>query len=239
MVNFHRPPLGTFHSKFMIVDRQIATVSSNNIQDNDNLEMMSHLEGPIVDSLWETFIISWHNKLEPPLPCRTTPAAESAPPTYEEESYKALFEADGSFRLPEKSVAVDLPEHMPNEPHYDDTLAAEIQRMRCTLNPRQGEKYNDAVARHLNKPTGLSVKATAPERSEDLHFFPFIPVPNREPVPMAMCSRKPYANINNESVFVPQNEAFLSLIRNAKKSIFIQTPDLNAKRKKPSFFRQS
>lgn len=38
IVNFHRPPLGTFHSKFMIVDRQIATCSSHNIQDNDNLE---------------------------------------------------------------------------------------------------------------------------------------------------------------------------------------------------------
>ncbi len=51
VVNFHRPPLGTFHSKFMIVDRQIATVSSNNIQDNDNLEMMTHIEGLIVDSV--------------------------------------------------------------------------------------------------------------------------------------------------------------------------------------------
>jgi phosphatidylserine/phosphatidylglycerophosphate/cardiolipin synthase-like enzyme len=50
VVNFHRPPLGTFHCKFMVVDRRIATVSSNNIQDNDNLEMMTHLEGPIVDS---------------------------------------------------------------------------------------------------------------------------------------------------------------------------------------------
>ena len=50
VVNFHRPPLGTFHSKFMVVDRKIATISSHNIQDNDNLEMMSHLEGPIVDS---------------------------------------------------------------------------------------------------------------------------------------------------------------------------------------------
>lgn len=57
IVNFHRPPLGTFHSKFMIVDRQIATVSSNNIQDNDNLEMMTHIEGPIVDSVRN--IIPW------------------------------------------------------------------------------------------------------------------------------------------------------------------------------------
>ena len=56
IVNFHRPLLGTFHCKFMVVDRQIATVSSNNIQDNDNLEMMSHLEGPIVDSLCKSTI---------------------------------------------------------------------------------------------------------------------------------------------------------------------------------------
>ena len=44
-----------------------------------------------------------------------------------------------------------------------------------------------------------------------------------------MASRKPYANINTESEFVPQNEAWLSLIRNAKSNVFIQTPDLNAR----------
>lgn len=229
IVNFHRPPLGTFQSKFMIVDRQIATVSSNNIQDNDNLEMMSHLEEPIVDSPWETFLISWHNALKPAAPCRTTSAAQSSPPTYSEQSFTALFEPDGSFRLPEQPCHHDLPEHMPNSPHYDDSIANEIERMRSVLNPAAGEKHCDAVARYLNKPTGLSVKATSPEKDSGLHFFPFIPVPDTEPVPMAMVSRKPYAAMNNDSVFVPQNEAFLSLVRNAKCTIFIQTPDLNAK----------
>jgi len=32
VTNFHRPMLGTFHAKYMIVDRKIAVVSSNNIQ---------------------------------------------------------------------------------------------------------------------------------------------------------------------------------------------------------------
>lgn len=229
VVNFHRPPLGTFHSKFMIVDRQIATVSSNNIQDNDNLEMMSHLEGPIVDSLWETFLIAWHNKLEPSLPCRDSSAADALPPTYQEAFFPHLFEPDGRFRLPEKPMEQDLPEHMPNEPHYDDSLAGEIDRMRCTLKPHPEETHVDAVCRHLNKPTKLSITATAAEKSSsDLNFFPFIPVQAKDPVPMAMCSRKPYAALNNSNVFVPQNEAFLSLIRNAQRSIFIQTPDLNA-----------
>ena len=32
VVNYHRPVFGTFHSKFMVVDRKIAILSSNNIQ---------------------------------------------------------------------------------------------------------------------------------------------------------------------------------------------------------------
>ena len=207
----------------MVVDRQIATVSSNNIQDNDNLEMMTHLEGRIVDSLWDTFIVSWHNKLDPPAPCRDSPAAGKLAPSYEEQSFKDLFTSEGLFREPEHPMNEDLPDHMPGDPHYDDSVAGEIQRMRSVLNPREQESHADAVARHLNKPTGLSVEATAPAREPNLHFFPFIPIPPTEAVPMAMACRKPYPNINNESVFVPQNEAFLSLIRNAKRSIFIQT----------------
>jgi len=32
VVNYHRPLFGTFHSKYMVVDRRIAIISSNNIQ---------------------------------------------------------------------------------------------------------------------------------------------------------------------------------------------------------------
>lgn len=32
VLNYHRPMLGTFHSKFMVVDRKIALIQSNNIQ---------------------------------------------------------------------------------------------------------------------------------------------------------------------------------------------------------------
>lgn len=38
----------------------------------------------------------------------------------------------------------------------------------------------------------------------------------------------PFVAPNHDSVHVPQNEAFLSAVRNAKESIFIQTPNLNA-----------
>ncbi|OIW31905.1 hypothetical protein CONLIGDRAFT_572063 [Coniochaeta ligniaria NRRL 30616] len=75
VINYHQPMLGTFHAKYMVVDRKIAVLQSNNIQDNDNVEMMVHLEGPIVDSLYDMALISWRLKLMPPLPSHDTPAA--------------------------------------------------------------------------------------------------------------------------------------------------------------------
>lgn len=32
VVNFHEPPVGTFHAKYMVVDRKVALINSNNIQ---------------------------------------------------------------------------------------------------------------------------------------------------------------------------------------------------------------
>ena len=32
VVNYHKPVFGTFHSKYMVVDRRIAIIQSNNIQ---------------------------------------------------------------------------------------------------------------------------------------------------------------------------------------------------------------
>jgi hypothetical protein len=52
----------------MIVDRKMALLNSNNIQDRPNMEMMIHLEGPIVDSLYDTALISWFRPMHPPLP---------------------------------------------------------------------------------------------------------------------------------------------------------------------------
>lgn len=41
VINFHRPLLGTFHQKAMVVDRKVALLNSNNIQDRPNLEVRS------------------------------------------------------------------------------------------------------------------------------------------------------------------------------------------------------
>ncbi|WVQ99684.1 hypothetical protein IAU59_006823 [Kwoniella sp. CBS 9459] len=73
VINFHRVLLGTFHAKFLIADRKVALINSNNIQDRPNLELMTHLEGPIVDAFYEVALHSWWNKLDPPLPCMSEP----------------------------------------------------------------------------------------------------------------------------------------------------------------------
>ncbi|KAK6510511.1 hypothetical protein TWF506_009617 [Arthrobotrys conoides] len=67
VLNFHVPPVGTFHAKWMVVDGKIAVLNSNNIQDVANLEMMCHYEGAIVDSFYDSAMISWHNALKPSL----------------------------------------------------------------------------------------------------------------------------------------------------------------------------
>ena len=81
----------------MVVDRKIAIVQSNNIQDIDNLEMFAQYEGPIVDSFYEVALISWHNAMKPPLPCLNRPAAEVSLPTFEDQSHATLFNENGQM----------------------------------------------------------------------------------------------------------------------------------------------
>ncbi|GMK55205.1 hypothetical protein CspeluHIS016_0202610 [Cutaneotrichosporon spelunceum] len=85
VINFHKVLLGTFHVKFLIVDRKVVLLNSCNIQDRPNLEMMTHLEGPVVDSFYDVALHCWYNKLEPPLPCVTKP-------------YEPPRDADGNVR---------------------------------------------------------------------------------------------------------------------------------------------
>jgi phosphatidylserine/phosphatidylglycerophosphate/cardiolipin synthase-like enzyme len=68
VINYHRPILGTFHAKYLVVDRRVACLNSNNVQDRPNIEMMVQLEGPVVDSIYDVALLSWSNAMNPPLP---------------------------------------------------------------------------------------------------------------------------------------------------------------------------
>ena len=71
VINYHRALLGTFHAKYLVVDRRVACLNSNNIQDRPNIEMMIQLEGPVVESFYDMALISWANAMKPPLPLLT------------------------------------------------------------------------------------------------------------------------------------------------------------------------
>jgi len=100
--------------------------------------------------------------------------------------------------------------------------------MQAMLRGADGTCPAESVAQHLSSTTKSNFTSGL-EPDSRVGFLPFVAIHQQMPVPMAMVSRKPYANFNNESVHVPQNEAFLALIEHAKHSIFIQTPNLNAK----------
>ncbi|KAI1209856.1 IQ calmodulin-binding motif protein [Annulohypoxylon truncatum] len=293
VINYHRPLLGTFHAKYMIIDRKVAVLQSNNIQDNDNVEMMVQLEGPIVDSMYDMALLSWHKKLEPPLPNLNSPAAMSGSGSFD-ASHAATFSAEGAIKGhaavvdPDKllkrngeglevlerkqpwevvnningtagSSSLDgdiegsngpqdriigaehdpetsnsaispemLPEHTADDPHYDINLADEIQRVQASISSQPGDAHMRAVTRHLNHTVNEGFEGNAPDCDPRDEMTPYVPHPAHEPFPMALVCRPPYGPPNHASVSNPQNAAWLSALRNAQKSVFIQSPTLNA-----------
>ncbi|EXJ82193.1 hypothetical protein A1O3_06006 [Capronia epimyces CBS 606.96] len=255
VVNFHLPVFGTFHAKYMVVDRKIAILQSDNIQDIDNLEMMTQWEGPIVNSLYEVALISWHNRLNPPLPCLSQPTATGSLPTFEAESHATLFDENGKTVTMAQSTAtategdeslrklahdgsqVDLPQHTSQDPHYDPDIRSEVLRAVASLGPRQGERRIDAITRLLNTTIQPNTKGSAPELEPSDFMTPLIPIPRHDPFPIAMVCREPWGAPSKKSLHTPQNEAFMSALRHATKSVFIQTPNLNAEALLPEILK--
>lgn len=228
--NLHVPLLGTLHAKFMVVDRKVAVIESNNTEDNDNMEMMTHLEGPIVDSIYDTALITWGLPLSPPLPSANSPAAAGG--LHAERQQEPLHmdreEAPEQHAVVEAGQRAQLPEHMPDDPHYDDDLTGEILRMQSAYSAKEGESRLQATNRQLNLACKKKAEPSGPEIDDSDAFTPYIPATTSHPFPIAVVSRLPYGTPNNHNVYVPQNEAWLACIRYAQRDVFIQTPDLNA-----------
>ena len=380
----------------IVVDRKMAVLQSNNIQDNDNMEMLIQLEGPIVDSLYDMALISWSKKLEPPLPSHNSPAALGGLSSFSNTTHNQIFSNEGSIKghdavvhpgmmkkqdsfayepkdinksgivhhartsnslvnaakrdpedytgptitesvVPEehhhdqtdgiiqgieqthmsakaetphhlehgfkskdlkqgeivrenaraalvtgdhehiahakegadvpsqplKSVrgivrspkadteteaflsrgsqalpqsAIEhpsptddlLPEHTADHPHYDIDIAGEVARVQTAVSPKPGETRVEAVTRHLNHTRNEGFKGNAPECEPHEEMTPYIPHPVHDPFPIAMVCREPFGLPVHTSLYNPQNEVWLSALRNAKKNVFIQSPTLNA-----------
>ncbi|KAL6865660.1 hypothetical protein ACO1O0_001755 [Amphichorda felina] len=232
VLSFHRLPLGTLHTKFCVVDRKVAVVMSNNVEDNDNLEMMIHVEGPVVEGIYDTALVTWNKHARLPA-CQVPSTDEGDPSTpFGNERPSSLEEGHSGKRSAEAAVVdqtpLKLPEHTPDDPHYDTDLAAEAARIQSCYLPRDQETLLQAANRQLNATAKNPVAPTGPGILPGEEMTPFIYDPSPPTVPMALVSRPAYGLPDKSSLHVPQNEAFLSLIRHARRSIFIQTPDLNA-----------
>ncbi|KAJ5773904.1 hypothetical protein N7457_008800 [Penicillium paradoxum] len=140
VINFHRPVFGTFHAKFTVIDRRIALIQSSNIQDNDNLEMLAHIEGPIVDSFYDAALLSWGKPLKPPFSLLNSPAANAPIPCHGEQS-DGIPLADGNGVLAE---------HTTTSPSYDVDLNHEAWRVNNRIHPKGNETRTKAVSRHLS-----------------------------------------------------------------------------------------
>ncbi|KAI4602944.1 hypothetical protein KJ359_008165 [Pestalotiopsis sp. 9143b] len=246
VMNYHDPMLGTFHSKFMVVDRKIGIVQSNNIQDNDNMEMMVHVEGAIVDSLYDMALMTWHKKLDPPLPSLNTPASQGGISSFGPTQNASLPAKGTPADLRSGDILQDvhhpvqyptvgaqptngmLPEHTHADPHYDADIAGEMRRVQESVSAKPNETQVQAVSRHLNHTVNKDFPGDAPEVGIEDEMTPYMAHPAHEPFPIAMVNRQPYGPPNHKSVSNPQNAAWLSALRNAEKSVFIQTPTLNA-----------
>ncbi|KAK4134471.1 phospholipase D/nuclease [Trichocladium antarcticum] len=241
VMNFHSPLMGTFHAKYMLVDRKIALLQSNNIQDNDNLEMMVHLEGPIVDSLYDMALISWHRQLDPPLPTYNAPAARGGigVPTNGAVNggpaapNPAAASAEGAAIADPPPQASTIPEHTADDPHYDDDIAGEVARVQASLAPKPTETHLQAVTRLLNHTVVSSDfpgDPAAPACPPGELMTPYIAHRSAAtPYPMALVNRPPYGKPTHRSVSNPQNAAWLSALRNAQHSVLILSPTLNAR----------
>ena len=230
VMGLHKLPLGTLHCKFCVVDKKIAAVMSNNMEDNANMEMMCHLEGPVVDSIYDTTLMTWNKTLTPVPPL----AKDSAPAMNQAGSIEGKEDGRTQAQIAHdgEAVAYQHPtgvEHTPEDLHWDRNTADETTRMQACYSCKPGETRLQAANRQLNLAVKSPIAPTGPEIQDGDEMTPYITTLTEAPAPMAIVSRSAYASIDHVNVDVPQNEAWLSLIRNAKESIFIQTPDLNAK----------
>ncbi|BEI91475.1 uncharacterized protein CcaverHIS019_0402950 [Cutaneotrichosporon cavernicola] len=141
--NYHIPPVGSFHQKTVIVDRQVALLSSNNVQNRDDVGFMVQLEGPIVQSIYDTAILSWWMSFKDPLPLL------ARPPEYPD----TLSEQDFIFGEAHKDV----------EGMGDREAIAERTRQRLVLTPPvEGNPFSPVVVHAPHAPFPVAMVNRTP-----------------------------------------------------------------------------
>ncbi|WWD17806.1 hypothetical protein CI109_102248 [Kwoniella shandongensis] len=234
--NYHEPPVGTFHAKYMVVDRRVALLGSNNIQDRVNVEMMSHIEGPIVQAFYDMALLSWSNAFHPPLPLLAHPP--TYPPggskNYDFGTAHPVIGSKGDLDSAASRSREILAQHHAQE--GGDDGGQSMQRKKEIWdgnNADEAERVDDqftdeeAITKHLNTGSKIDITDKSPPPNAAAFKPLFLHTPHN-PFPIALVNRPPRGQPGHGDVFVPQDQAWLAAMKFARKSVFIQTPTFNA-----------
>ncbi|KAI0289144.1 hypothetical protein BC826DRAFT_914911 [Russula brevipes] len=183
VINYHRPLLGTFHAKYLVADRRVACLNSNNVQDRPNVEMMVQLEGPIVDSIYDMALLCWSNIMNPPLPLL------SKSPTYPDVYKFQKDNVDLKYIDPE-AMSRATRAYLKEQHAINEAQDTQSDPQRCSsMDAVTAEKRrSDLIARHpsmrvpslpKDEDTGLLDSETKVRRSEIPESHPNVTAPSR------------------------------------------------------------
>ncbi|ORX36040.1 hypothetical protein BD324DRAFT_629933 [Kockovaella imperatae] len=238
--NYHVPPVGTFHAKYMVLDRKVALLNSNNIQDRVNVEMMTHIEGPIVQSFYDMAILSWSREFNPPLPLIGKPPVYPVEPVQSDYIFgqdHPIIDAKGDLESAANTARETIAKHHDeteqrtgDEVHpvkqklgriFDSSDSQEADRVNNQL------KTTDSITDHLNTGKKISGNDSDPPPNAGV-FKPIVLHSPHDPVPMSLVNRAPRGKPGHGDTYVPQDQAWLAAFKFAKSRVFIQTPTFNA-----------
>ena len=137
--------------------------------------MMTRFEGDVVNSLYDTFLISWGTNLKAPLPCLSKPApvkrefmfAHSGEKTVIKDSFQATNGSTALLSQLERQLDED-------ETHYS---------------AQDNPKSSIPVNQRLN--VQVHIEQTATDVESDA-FHPYMLHPSHDPLPMALVNRQPH-----------------------------------------------
>lgn len=195
MQNYHIPPVGSFHQKSVVFDRKIALLSSNNVQNRDDVGFMVQLEGPIVQSIYDTAILAWWTTFSPPLPLL------SYKPEYPAKISKDMFIF--GKEQPEVESKGDLDE------------MAQRTLKRLAIDDVSQTSLESSVA------DGDAAEGEAASLPALQLFNPLLLHDPHDPFPIALVNRTPRGRKGQGDTYVPQNQAWLSSFKFAKHSVFL------------------
>ena len=161
--------------------------------------MMCQFEGDIVNSLYDTFVISWGKKLEPALPCISTPAlAQRTFHFGDRHVYLRGGHVNGQNETLDST-------HRGNQ-HAEDP-AHEIQEE----SERYDKEDHAATAIPITERLNVNKKAdpTVDKEEHDSDFKPFYLHSPHDPVPMALVNRQPQPIPGHHDLHNPQNAVWL------------------------------